>query len=214
MTPRVTLIDYGLGNLLSVARAFEHCGAKVEVAEAPQDILNAQRLVLPGVGAFADGMSNLRQLHLVDAIRQFSASGRPMLGICLGMQLIFDTSQEFGLHQGLEIVPGNVIPLPSLGLDGRLHKVPHVGWAELKPFNREVNWRGTILGDLPSGVAAYFVHSFQVHPQVPTHLIATVDFGGHDVPAVVRVGNVYGCQFHPEKSGPVGLQIIQNFIHL
>ena len=132
MKPQVTVIDYGVGNLFSVTKALERVGAEVVLSAAAADIANAQRLVLPGVGAFADGMRGLAERGLIEPIKTFAASGRPFLGICLGMQMMLDSSEEFGNHQGLGLIPGRVVAVPSVGSSGQAHKIPHIGWAALK----------------------------------------------------------------------------------
>lgn len=210
----VTIIDYGIGNLLSVARAFEHCGAAPVLATDPDSIRDAERLVLPGVGAFADGMQGLRDRGLIGPIREFAASGRPFLGICLGMQMMLDAGEEFGLHEGLGLIPGRVVAIPSTTSDGRPHKIPHIGWGTLELPDPETSWGNTILDGIAPGAAAYFVHSFTAFPSDPGHRLADCRYNGRLISAVVRSGSLYGCQFHPEKSGEVGLAIIRNFIRL
>jgi glutamine amidotransferase len=210
----VTLIDYGVGNLLSVSRALEQVGAEVEITDSPQRIRNAAKLVLPGVGAFADGMAGLSEKDLVDPIRSFVSSGRPLLGICLGMQLLFEESEEFGIHHGLGLIPGKVSAIPDKGTDGRLHKIPHIGWNELLPSNRENPWTGTILGSVSEGDAVYFVHSFAAAGIESRYCVADGIYDGLRILAVVSNRNVHGCQFHPEKSGKVGLEILKSFVAL
>lgn len=211
MSPTITLIDYGSGNLLSVARAFEHCGAQVAFAHTAEDVERAERLVLPGVGAFADGMQGLRERGLVEPIKHYAASGRPLLGICLGMQMLAGASEEFGLHEGLGLVPGRVVPLPAVGANGRSYKVPHVGWSELRRPDG-VSWERTLLENTPESSAVYLVHSYHVQPEAAADRLAECDYGGNRVCAAVRRGNVFGCQFHPEKSGPAGLRMLAAFI--
>lgn len=212
MKPEITLIDYGIGNLFSVRRALEHCGADVVVADAPALIAKASRLVLPGVGAFADGMQGLAAKGLDQAVLEFAASGRPLLGICLGMQMLATVSEEFGEHEGLGIIPGKVVAIPAIGADGRPHKIPHVGWASLEMPDSLPEWEGSILADVKSGDAVYLVHSYTMLPDNPAYRLADCHYDGRLIAAAVRKGNVYGCQFHPEKSGPVGLAILKRFI--
>lgn len=212
MSPRVTVVDYGLGNLRSVVRAFEYCGASVDWATRPEHVAGAARLVVPGVGAFTDGMAQLEARGLVESLRAFARSDRPLLGICLGMQLLFDVGEEFGEHAGLGVFPGRVVSLPPRRTDGLPHKIPNIGWCELRLSATHQDWTGSILEELPPGASVYFAHSFHGHPAEPDQVLATIDFGGWPVPAVMRSGRVTGCQFHPEKSGPVGLRIIRNFL--
>lgn len=210
--PEVTLIDYGVGNLLSVQRALEHCGAKVILTSNPVQILAASRVVLPGVGAFAKAMEALQELGLVDALRELADRQIPLLGICLGMQLLFEQSEEFGLTRGLGFIPGYVIPIPAVSLAGQRQKIPHVGWSALYPSSGLDNWEGTLLQDISSGEATYFVHSYMAVPDNITHSIAETQYGGHKICAVTKRDQITGCQFHPEKSGSVGLEILRNFV--
>lgn len=209
----VTVIDYGCGNLLSVARAFEHCGATVILTDEPRQAASAEYLVLPGVGAFADGMAGLRQRRLVDPMYEFIATGRPFLGICLGMQMMFDTSEEFGNHCGLGLVPGKIEAISPFGAGGLPHKIPHIGWNQIFPPSPTA-WDQTILADGHPGSSFYFVHSFCAVPEQPEHCVAQCSYDGISLAAVVRKGNAYGCQFHPEKSGPGGLRLLSAFLAL
>lgn len=211
---KVTVIDYGIGNLLSVSRAFEYCGAEVILADSPQKIEEAELLVLPGVGAFADGMAGLIERGLVDSIRKYAASGRLFLGICLGMQLMMETSEEFGIHAGLGLIKGTVKAMPNTGVDGIPHKIPYIGWNELVYPATVTSWEGSILARFLLGQSAYFVHSFTCVPEDEGHRLADCYYDGQRVSAVIRKNNLYGCQFHPEKSGEVGLNIIREFLAL
>jgi glutamine amidotransferase len=208
----VTVIDYGMGNLLSVQRGLEHCGANVTLTADPEQILDAKRVVLPGVGAFGNAMQALEQLSLVAVIRELAHRQTPLLGICLGMQLLLDESEEFGITGGLGLIPGRVIPVPAQTLSGETQKIPHIGWSALRPSTVSVDWDGTMLQDNCPGEAAYFVHSFMAVPTDPTHRIADCVHGGHLIPAAIRRDQITGCQFHPEKSGEVGLKILRRFI--
>ena len=216
MNKTVTIVDYGMGNLLSVTRAVAHCGARPRISESADEIAKAECLILPGVGAFADGMAGLRQRGLVETLIDYASSGRPLLAICLGMQMLLDESAEFGLCNGLGVVPGRVEAIPATSSDGAPHKVPHIGWADLRPPSETANgrWSGTVLAGLESGVSAYFVHSFTAMPDDPRHRLADADYNGRRITAAIRRGNVYGTQFHPEKSGPAGLRIMDNFLNL
>jgi glutamine amidotransferase len=212
--PRVTVIDYGIGNLLSVCRAFAHCGAEVLLTTSPSDVGKAERLVLPGVGAFLKGMEGLSAGGFLEPIRKYSRTRRPFLGICLGMQMMLEVSEEFGVHEGLALIPGNVVAIPPAGTDGKPHKIPHIGWNDLLPPTPETDWKGTILAGIPHGTAVYFVHSFTAAPSRSEHRLAVCDYDGRVISAAIRCGNLYGCQFHPEKSGEAGLKIIRNFLVL
>lgn len=207
---RLVVVDYGVGNLLSVCRALSRCGAEPTLTDAPGDVDAADRLVLPGVGAFGDAMAALRERRLLEPLARWAERERPFLGICLGMQLMLDSSTEFGRHAGLGLVPGLVDRVPSQGADGTPHKVPHIGWSALEPVEGS-SWEGTILAGLAPGESAYFVHSYAAAPADPRHRLADCRYDGLALAAVVRRGALYGCQFHPEKSGPVGLRILRNF---
>lgn len=210
--PEVTVIDYGVGNLLSVQRGLEHCDAKVTLTSDPEQILTAKRVVLPGVGAFGNAMQALERLGLVAVIRELAHRQTPLLGICLGMQLLLEESEEFGITAGLGLIPGRVIPVSAQTLSGETQKIPHIGWSGLHPSNESVGWRETLLQDNRPGEAAYFVHSFMVVPTDPAHSIAECVYGGHLIPAAIGRDQITGCQFHPEKSGEVGLKILRRFI--
>lgn len=212
--PQVTVVDYGMGNLLSVSRALEHCGAEVLLASDPNLITKAERLILPGVGAFADGMAGLRERGLIEPIRTFAGSGHPFLGICLGMQMMLETSEEFGGHEGLGLIAGKVVAIPLTNVDGRPHKIPHIGWDELVLPFQEISWAGTILADIEPGTTAYFVHSFTAVPSNLELRLADCNYNGRLISAVIRSEMLYGCQFHPEKSGETGLNILRRFIEL
>lgn len=210
MKPVATVVDYGMGNLLSVCRAIERCGATPRLPRSPSDIADAERLILPGVGAFKDGMDGLRERRLVELVRAFCASGRPFLGICLGMQMMMEASEEFGRHAGLGLIPGTVVEIPRVS-NGAQRKIPHIGWNALRPTG--VPWEGTLLSGLTPGTASvYFVHSYAVKPADPSCVLADCLYDGCRIPAAVQAGPLHGCQFHPEKSGETGLAIIRNFL--
>lgn len=213
MKPKITIIDYGVGNIFSVKRAFEHCGALPQLSRDVRAIELADRVVLPGVGAFADGMSGLRQYDLIEPIQRFAATGRPMLGICLGMQMLSTISEEFGEHQGLHLIPGRVAGVPKADINNVPHKIPHVGWSGISPAAFG-SWQNTPLADTKSGDAVYLVHSYHMTPDDPAHLLAVCDYGGHQITAAVGSNNVFGAQFHPEKSGSVGLAMLSTFLRL
>ena len=210
----VTVIDYGVGNLLSIQRGLEYVGAKVTITSDPKVILSAEKVVLPGVGAFPKAMQALISLDLVSVIQDFTILGRPLLAVCLGMQLLMDESREFGTTQGLGLIPGTVIQVPSYTVTGMRQKIPHIGWRDLQISNAELDWSETLLQDNQVGDAVYFVHSFMVKPTNPVHQVADVVYGGHHISAVVSKDQITGCQFHPEKSGEVGLKILRRFVSI
>jgi len=209
---RVTIVDYGGSNLLSVVRALRHCGAEISLAVEASDVRAAERLVLPGVGAFGNVRAGLSERQLIDPIKTFAETGRPFLGICVGMQLMMDYSEEFGRHEGLGLVPGAVTPIPTVGADGEPHRIPHIGWQELTPPDGGAAWKGTIFSDVERGASAYFVHSFHGVPQADTFRLADCHYDGVRIAAAIARNSLFGCQFHPEKSGPVGLGILQRFL--
>lgn len=204
--PRVLIIDYGLGNLGSVRRAFEECGAKVSIGCSRDSFLDASHVVIPGVGAFAEGMGLLESQGLPSMIKDFVVqAGKPLLGICLGMQLLGIDGIEGGLTKGLCLVDGHVLPLqPSSPRE----RIPHVGW-------NEVHHDGTsaLLSSIPSGVDFYFVHSYAIAAASPEQIVATTPYCG-DFVSVIQNGNVWGTQFHPEKSQRAGMQLLRNFLAL
>jgi len=207
----VAVIDYGVGNLLSVQRALEYVGARVVCTSDPVEILAASRVVLPGVGSFSNGMHALKQLGLVSVIHDVALRGTPLLGVCLGMQLLLEESEEFGITSGLGLIPGRVIPVPTETQFGRLQKVPHIGWSALHQPAGSTGWGGTLLGDNLPGESAYFVHSYMAVPSNPANRLAECRYGGHLISAAIERNLITGCQFHPEKSGNVGLKILRRF---
>lgn len=196
----IAIIDYGMGNLRSVQKGLESVGARAVITTDKKDILEAKGVVLPGVGAFADAIGSLKEHGLIPVIAEIIQAQKPFLGICLGLQLLFEYSEENGLHQGLGILGGGVKRLPA-GL-----KIPHMGWNEL----HLVQQGSPIISGIPEATACYFVHSYHVIPEDRELVIATVDYGG-EVVAIVGRGLVFGIQFHPEKSSKWGLQILSNF---
>jgi len=209
----LTVVDYDCGNLFSIRHAIEHCGSDVRIATTAADILSAERLILPGVGAFGDAAEKLRARGLTEAVQAFAASGRPFLGICVGMQLMFDTGEEFGIHQGLGIVAGTVCKIDEVNADGDPRRIPHIGWSSVVPADG-ADWQGSILPNDGTPFDAYFLHSFQCIPKDDADRLAVTDFEGTPVTASVHAGNCWGCQFHPEKSGEAGLDILRRFIDI
>ena len=209
---KVTVVDYGVGNLYSVQRALEFCGAsRVVISSSPADILDADRVIVPGVGAFADGMQGIKNGGLLDPILNYVALGRPLLGICLGMQMLATVSEEFGSHNGLNLIPGRVVAIPQQRVDGALRKIPFIGWSTLKASSDSC-LSDSVLSEFPVNGSVYLVHSFHVQPDNSENMLATYDFEGCVVTAAIQRGNVTGLQFHPEKSGELGLEILTKFI--
>ncbi|MBF7081918.1 imidazole glycerol phosphate synthase subunit HisH [Desulfallas sp. Bu1-1] len=196
----IGIIDYGMGNLRSVAKGFEKMGISVEVTGDPATLDKFGGVVLPGVGAFADAMRNLQQLGMVDAIYRFIKEGKPFLGICLGLQLLFESSEEWGNTAGLGIFPGRVCKLPPV------LKIPHMGWNTLSIRNKNC----PLFAGIHDNAAFYFVHSYYVEPAAPELVAGTTEYG-IEFTSVAAKDNVFGIQFHPEKSSALGLRILQNF---
>jgi glutamine amidotransferase len=211
---KIVVVDYGLGNLFSVQRALEHCGASnVCISSAIEDIDSADRLILPGVGAFEDGARGLNELGLIEPITKHALSKKPMLGICLGMQLLATTSEEFGSHLGLNLIPGKVVSIPAEYSEGCKRKVPFIGWAKLKVLQVDLP-ENILLNELSKDQSVYLVHSYYYSPDNSENLVATYDYMGEKITAVVRSNNIYGFQFHPEKSGEVGLGLLRAFLQV
>jgi imidazole glycerol-phosphate synthase subunit HisH len=210
----VAVVDYGMGNLLSVRRGLEQCGADVVVSADPDTILAASRVVLPGVGAFANGISELRSQGLDTVVQEVVTRETPLLGICLGMQMLLDESEEFVTTKGLGFIPGRVVPIPSITAKGSSQKIPHIGWNNLVLSENLKSWENSLMQEVNPGEAVYFVHSFMAIPSNPVHSIANCLYGGIPVPATIGRDNIYGCQFHPEKSGEVGLKVLRRFLSL
>ncbi|WP_404712380.1 imidazole glycerol phosphate synthase subunit HisH [Sphingomonas sp. MMS24-J13] len=212
MSRLVNIVDYGAGNLYSVAQAVAKVGGEARLARDPAEIMSAERLLLPGVGAFASCANGLRERGLFEPILAFAATGRPFLGICVGMQLLFDHSLEFGRHQGLGLISGHVAPIPPRDAAG-VRKVPHIGWTPLSLPSTRDDWEGSVLKDARPGIdSAYFVHSFNCTPADPACRLADADYEGFAVCAAVEKDNIVAFQCHPEKSGMVGLRIIEHFL--
>ena len=195
----IAIVNYGMGNLRSVQKAFEHVGAKAVIVDRPEDIDAAERVVLPGVGAFGDAMNNLRTAGLIAPIIRAISEGRPFLGICLGLQLMFAESEEMGQHRGLDILPGKVKRFP----EGQ--RVPQIGWNEVR-IQRET----ALLYGVPDRSYFYFVHSFFVASECDEDVVGVTDYG-IDYASIAGNGRAFGVQFHPEKSQDAGLKILKNF---
>lgn len=209
----VAIVDYGMGNLFSVARAVESCGATASVVDTPEKVCTAEMLLLPGVGAFREGMQELRERDLVRPLREYAESGRPLLAICLGMQMLFERSEENGDHEGLGVVKGKVKEVARKKTSGADRKIPHIGWGTLRePVPGR--WSGSILEGISSGSAGYFVHSYHAEPISSEVRLADCDYDGVTICAAVQQGKITGCQFHPEKSGRVGLEVVARFLQL
>ena len=199
----VAIVDYGVGNLFSLECSLNAIGAEVVITADAQVLKQADQIILPGVGAFEDAANKLRATGLDVVLKELAAAGKPLLGICLGMQMLFEKSFEYGEHQGLGLIPGQVVPMEGV-IPADL-KIPHIGWNALK-FTKE----SPLFSQIREGDCVYFVHSYYA-ANCEADVIATAEYGAELTAAVAR-GNVFGCQFHPEKSGKVGLAILKAFI--
>ncbi|MFH1459893.1 MAG: imidazole glycerol phosphate synthase subunit HisH [Candidatus Omnitrophota bacterium] len=201
----IVVIDYRMGNVHSVAKAFEQVGAKVEVTANIHKLKQAKALILPGVGAFSSGMKNLRKFKLIPEIKAAIACGKPFLGICLGQQLLLTKSYEHGVHKGLDIIPGEVVKFKSN------LKIPHMGWNTIQVSSRKPQAAGkNILSGIKDGSYFYFVHSYYAKPKQKKFVSATTEYG-QKFACIIAKENTYGIQFHPEKSSDLGLKILENF---
>ncbi len=202
----IAIIDYGMGNLRSVQKGFERVGAEALVTDDPRNLFEADKIVLPGVGAFRDCMRNLEQAGFVEPILRVIAEGRPFLGICVGMQLLFSDSAEFGLYPGLNVIPGHVLRFPEGLREGdEMLKVPHMGWNQL-----DIKRRPPAFAEIDKGTNVYFVHSYYVKPD-DEGVIATTTGYGMEFCSAIWKDNIVATQFHPEKSQHAGLSILKNF---
>ena len=203
----IGIIDYGMGNLFSVSQALERLQVDYFISEKESELKKADALILPGVGAFKDAMARLNETGLANMIRDYVGTGKPFLGICLGVQLLFEESEENGIHSGLSLLPGRVVRFSGESEKGESYKVPHMGWNRLEWVNAS-----PITANLEEDYA-YFVHSYYVVTNQPESVIAKASYY-EDVPAVVGKENVFGMQFHPEKSSQLGVELLRNFTRL
>jgi imidazole glycerol-phosphate synthase subunit HisH len=206
MNNLITIVDYGLGNLFNIKRAFDTIGVDSIISQNAEDILKSSHIVLPGVGAFQEGIENLKKLELIQPIKEFSDSGRFVLGICLGMQLLLSRSLEGGVHNGLNLIQGEVIPLiktPNI-------KVPHIGWSKLLR-TPSVRWDHSVLEEVQDNPFMYFLHSYQVQVKNSDHILSSTTYGDNTFCSTIQHGNIVGCQYHPELSAKYGLLILKKF---
>jgi glutamine amidotransferase len=201
----VAIIDYGVGNLFSLKSSLKEIGAEAVVTADEKLIAAADRIILPGVGAYEDAARKLRESGMADVVKREAAAGKPMMGICLGMQLMFDVGYEYGVHEGLGLIRGSVRPISDVIPEG--YKIPHIGWNLLK-FRKE----SPLFKYIKEDDYVYFVHSYYA-AECDESVIAVTEYGA-ELTAAVANGNVYGCQFHPEKSGEVGMKILKAFMEL
>ena len=207
---RICVVDYGVGNMHSIIKALRLFCPDVVLSEDAAELRTASALVLPGQGAFAAGMDGLRMRGLLEEVKDAARAGKPILGICLGAQLLLEKGYEFGEHEGLGLLPGKVEHFPALQ-DGA--KTPHMGWNAIGEPSPGT-WKGTALQGVRSGAEMYFIHSYILQPRDPAHVLAETTYGGLRFASAIGKDKIIGCQFHPEKSGEAGLKILQNFVNL
>jgi glutamine amidotransferase len=205
----VTVIDYKIANIYNITKALEALGANVSVTQDAHNVAQAEKLVLPGVGAYEAGVEGLKRYRLIAPIRELARKKVPILGICLGAQLLMREGHEFGTFEGLGLISGTVELFPNTLKNV---KVPHIGWDAIE--EKEGGWNDTILASVPLGAQMYFNHSYYLKPESNEQVLASTTYGGFTYAAVIRNGTVYGCQFHPEKSANHGLMILKNFLSL
>jgi glutamine amidotransferase len=213
--PRIVVVDYGIGNVFSVCQAIRQAGGDAILTEDHEVIATADRLVLPGVGAFGRAIEELRRRGLEEPIKEFCEASRPFLGICVGMQVMMRRGTELGEHEGLGLIDGVVNRIPPTNVTGTRMRVPNIGWAELLRADGVSNnrWRASLLSGLAPGRSAlYFLHSFSAQPTDRADLLAETDFGGHRLCAAVERGSLTGVQFHPERSGAAGQKVLRRFV--
>lgn len=209
MSKKIVIVDYGLGNLFSIKQACKYLGYNTVLSSEANTILDAANLILPGVGSFEIAMKKLNEHNLVDTLKSYVKSGKPIMGVCLGMQLFFDESNEFGKHQGLGLIEGEVVRFPDV-VDGINIRVPHIGWNKI--YHKDSDWSKSPLQNINDESLMYFVHSYFVKPVSKEDILSYTVYKGFEFCSAVRKDNIFGFQFHPEKSGKEGLDIYNNFL--
>lgn len=211
-THKIVIVDYNLGNLFSVANMCDHLGFDAKISSNKNEILDSDFLILPGVGAFGDAMATLKSLDLIEPIRDFVNSGKPIMGVCLGMQLLFTESEEFGNNKGLGIVNGVVKRFPAYTKNGERVKIPQIEWNSIHVRDNS-QFQNSPLKDCSENDFMYFVHSYYVVPEDESVVLTTTDYGGVSYCSSILSKNVFACQFHPEKSAHNGISIYSNFLN-
>ena len=212
MSKKVVIVDYQLGNLFSVQQACLHLGYDAVVTSDPSVLASADYAILPGVGAFGDAMDNMHSLDLVEPLKDFIASGKPFMGVCLGLQLLFTESEEFGSTKGMNLIEGIVKKFSPKNTEGGTLKVPQIAWNQIEE-SKSNQWYKTPLHTCQNGDYMYFVHSYYVQPNTTDVVLATTNYGGHEYCSAIIKDNIFACQFHPEKSSLDGINIYNNWIN-
>ena len=211
MKKNIVIVDYGLGNLFSIEQACKHLGYSTTLSSDPGIILGASNLILPGVGSFEIAMKKLVAFNLIEIITTFVKTGKPIMGVCLGMQLLFDESNEFGKHKGLGFIKGKVIKFPKI-VNNQKIRIPHIGWNKI--YKSELEWASTPLVNINNESLMYFVHSYYVQPESNENILTHTNYAGFEFCSSIQKDNIFGFQFHPEKSGKEGLMIYNNFLKI
>ena len=209
---KITIIDYGCSNILNLIRAIEFLGYEAETTRDKEKIIDSSYVILPGVGAFGTAVKQLEKYNLHNPILEYAKLNKPLLGICLGMQLLFTASYEFGIHNGLGLIEGEVTKISNK--KNKEIKIPHMGWNEIYPNNDKKEWKNKILKNVLIGKSFYFVHSFVGQTKNLNSTVAICNYFNIPIPAIVSINNIFGCQFHPEKSGDNGLTVLKNFCEI
>lgn len=211
----VSIVDYGFGNLHSVKKAMHFINVNVSVIDKPRELEHADGVIIPGVGAFGDGMKGLQEHGFIGPLKAYAERNKPLLGICLGMQFLFSFSEEFGVHEGLDLIKGKVCHFPRKRIEDDFnYKIPHIGWNRLLKPCPANTWGHTLLDSIEEGGEVYFVHSYVAIPEDESTILAYSEYGGNFFAAAVKKENIYGCQFHPEKSRGTGIKILNNFVKI
>lgn len=210
MNKKVVIIDYQMSNLYSVQHACEYVGLNAEISSDTSKLINADAAILPGVGAFGDAMKNMERLGLVQTIKDFVSKRKPLLGVCLGLQLLFSKSEEFGIHQGLDLIKGKVIKFSGSNEQNKPITVPQIGWNTIYYYDKKI-WDNSLLNDLSNNEFMYFVHSYYVVPEDTSLITSLTNYEGIEYCSSIKSDNIFATQFHPEKSGQKGLGIYKNF---
>lgn len=207
---KIAIIDYDAGNLYSVQHACNFVGLDAEITSNPNKILEADGVILPGVGAFGAAMENLKKLKLIEPIKEYISSEKPFMGICLGMQLLFSESEEFGSHKGLNVIEGKVLRFPEKTKEGELIRVPQIGWNAIYPLDKR-KWGKSYLNNIKPREYMYFVHSYYCKPKNKENILSLTNYEGFEYCSSVLKDNIFASQFHPEKSGKEGIKIYKDF---
>ncbi|MCW3070128.1 MAG: hypothetical protein JWO44_18 [Bacteroidetes bacterium] len=209
---KIVILDYGLGNLFSVQHVCKHLGYETLVSHDRKDLADADAVILPGVGAFRDAADSMHERGLVSPLKDFISSGKPFMGVCLGMQLLFSESEEFGSSEGLNIIEGSIKKFPSVGEAGNKIRVPQIGWNRIKETEKGVKWKDSPLHSIEEGSYMYFVHSYYAKPANEACILSVTEYEGLNYCSSVKQDNVFAMQFHPEKSAEHGIGIYRNWL--